>query len=46
MRGLGESKLLVIPWIKFGETNDGIAIPQLIEDILARIPVNIVFETV
>lgn len=46
IRGIGESKLLVIPWLKFGETNDGIAIPQLIEDIIARIPTNIVFETV
>jgi hypothetical protein len=45
IRGIGESKLLVIPWLKFGDTNDGIAIPQLIEDIITRIPVNIVFET-
>lgn len=45
IRGIGDSKLLVIPWLKFGETNNGIAIPQLIEDIIARIPANIVFET-
>ena len=34
---------LSIPWIRFPRTKDGIAVPQLIERILGKVPVRIIF---
>ncbi len=35
---------LCLPWIKVGDTNTGIAVPQLVECIFSRLPHQIVFE--
>ena len=36
-------QILVIPWIRFPKTKDGISIPQLVERIFGKIPTTMVF---
>jgi len=38
IRGYNNDQTLTIPWIRFPRTKDGIAIPQLVERILGKIP--------
>ena len=38
IRGDNNDQTLTIPWIRFPRTKDGIAIPQLVERILGKIP--------
>ena len=43
IRGDNNDQTLTIPWIRFPRTKDGIAIPQLVERILGKIPTVMTF---
>jgi len=43
IRGDNNDQTLTIPWIRFPRTKDGIAIPQLVERILGKIPTAMTF---
>ena len=38
IRGPNNDQTLTIPWIRFPRTKDGVAIPQLVQRILGKIP--------
>ncbi len=38
IRGDNNDQTLTIPWIRFPRTKDGIAVPQLVQRILGKIP--------